>query len=203
LADKEEKKTSEVKEDKKDKKEKKKKEPRQKDIMKAEARKILLNQMEIGKDGHFVSVDEFRLQTWGSADGEHKVRFLGVHKKRYLFISDYDNKKAVYRVAAAMENVGRMVDLHCNPDAAACLVKTYIFYPAVLVFYETDSGDLTLNVYTARTLTAPLAVRASVAKFGREVSDFLLVINRKGEAKRVGVPLKEKLTDFLEKREKR
>jgi len=149
------------------------KERRKKDPMYLETRKVLLNQIELDKDGHFITTQEFRFALWGAADGENRTRFLGVSRRAYYYQSELNNTQAVYKAGKAMANIGRGINLRCNNEAVACLVKTYIFYPVVLIFYESEEGDLTLAGYTPRTFSAPLALKLSISKFEKAAEDIL------------------------------
>ncbi len=134
-----------------------------------EARKVLLNQVMLDTDGHFVVTDEMRFPLWGAADGESKLRFWGVSSRAYDYSSDLSNTKTIYKVENLMGTIGRLINMKSVEGAAACLVKSYIFYPVVLVFYESDDGKLTLSAFSARSLTSPLGVRLAVLKFDKAV----------------------------------
>ena len=90
-----------------------------------EVRKVLLNQIELDEDGRFITTTEPRITFWGSADGESKVRFLGMSRKNYYYSSELNNKQAIFRAKKSMMNIGRGVNLRCDTDAVACIVKTY------------------------------------------------------------------------------
>ena len=140
------------------------KKKKKKDPLLTEARKVLLNQVELDKDGNFVTTTELRFQLWGASDGEDKIRTLGISTRHYFYNSDHNNTQAVFKTRAAMANIGRRIKLRTIEDSAACLIKTYIFYPVVLVFRENKFGDLQLTVFTPRTLTAPIAEMLAVKK---------------------------------------
>ena len=148
-------------------------ERRKKDPMYLEARKVLLNQIELDSDGHFITTEQLRIPLWGAADGENRTRFLGVSRAAYFYTSKLDHTKAVFRAGKAMGNIGRGINLRCRRDAVACLVKTYIFYPVVLIFYENEDDQLTLAGYTPRTFSAAFALRLSIRKFEKAAEDIL------------------------------
>ena len=75
---------------------------KEKDPMLLEARKVLLNQVELDIDGKFVTTTEARFPLWGAADGEDKIRMYGVSNRTYYYDSDLNDKKAVYRAGKAM-----------------------------------------------------------------------------------------------------
>ena len=154
-------------------KKEKKKIKKAKDPVLLEARKVLLNQVVLNKDGSFSAANERRIALWGAADGENRIRMFGVSQRLSYYETSLSDKKAVFRAGKAMANIGRAVKLSSDESAVACLVKTYIFYPAVLVFNIDDDGEPCLTVFTARTLTAGLAAALSRKKFEKSAEDFL------------------------------
>ena len=132
-----------------------------------EARKVLLNHVTIGPDDKFVTVDEFRFQMWGAADGEAPLRFWGVANRKFTYRSDLDNTKVIYKAAKRMTTMGRGINFKSDPDAAGCIVRTYIFYPVVLAFYENDENELELAAFTPRWLTSGIAIRVVARKFNK------------------------------------
>lgn len=144
---------------------------KEKDPIYLEARKVLLNQVELDKDGRFITTTEARFPLWGAADGENRIRVFGVSNRTFVYDADVDNKKAVFKAGKAMANIGRGINLRSNKNAAACLVKTYIFYPTVLIFYEDEDGGLLLRAFTPRTYTSGLAIKLAVKKFEKSIGD--------------------------------
>lgn len=140
---------------------------RGKDDLYYEVRKVLLNQIELDEDGRFITTTEPRITLWGSADGESKVRFLGVSRKNYYYSSELSNTKAIFRAKKSMMNIGRGLNLRCDTEAAACIVKTYIFYPVVMAFFENENGDIELSLFTPRTFSSFLAIKLAALKFER------------------------------------
>ena len=140
---------------------------RKKDPIYSEARKILLNQIELDKDGRFKTIDEMRFPLWGSADGESRTRFMGLSRKTYYFDSTENSTQAIYKVRKAMANMGRGVNISADRDVACCIVKTYVFYPVVLMFYEDDEGTLTLTNYTPRAFFSFFPKMIAFRKFTR------------------------------------
>ncbi|MCR4715837.1 MAG: hypothetical protein K5656_01525 [Lachnospiraceae bacterium] len=142
-----------------------------KDPFKAEIKRVLLYHVEIDTDGRFKAVDRARLQTWGPAEGEHKIVTLGMSHREYIYKSDLNNTKAIFKVKKAIESMGRGVNLQTKPSAACALVKSAIFYPVLIVFYENDDKKLELDFYTARTFNAALAMLKVQSKFDKVTKD--------------------------------
>ncbi len=130
-----------------------------------EARKVLLNQVELDQDGNFRVVNEVRFQMWGPADGEQKIRTLGVSRRDYYYTSDYNNTQAVYKVSKAISSLGRGVSILSESPATSCIFKTYIFYPVCIVFYENKEGLLQASFFTARCLSAFFILRLALKRF--------------------------------------
>ena len=140
---------------------------KRKDPLLVEMRKVLLNQLEIDTDGHFKVASEFRLQMWGPADGEEKIRTAGIHRKDLIYSSELSNEKAIEEVRKAVNILGRGINLSSVDNAVACLVKTYVMYPVALVFFINEDNHLQLSLFTARTVSAPMAISLVNGKFDK------------------------------------
>lgn len=147
-----------------------------------EARKVLLNQVTLGKNDHLVTVNEFRFQLWGAADGEGSLRTWGVSHREYKYKqnSKLSNKQVIFKVAKRFGNMGRVIDFQSEPDAVGCLVRTYIFYPVVLAFHEKD-GELELAAFTPRCLVSGLTNWIVARKFEKSMDD-MIERDREGES---------------------
>ncbi|MBO4863676.1 MAG: hypothetical protein J5517_04885 [Eubacterium sp.] len=162
-----------------------------------EARKVLLNQVTINAHDRFVTVDEFRFQMWGAADGEASLRFWGVAHRERTYKSDMNNRKVIFRAEKRMITLGRGINYKSNPDAAGCIVRTYIFYPVVLAFYENKEGVLELAAFTPRWLTSGLAISTVVRKFEKAMDGVIERMDPEDKS------LSEKIHDFFEKKKKK
>lgn len=136
-----------------------------------EAKKIFLNQVKIDENGHFRVVDERRVQLWGAADGEAKVRFSGLTVREFFYRTEYNETKALYAAREAMFQIGRGVDMKCMEEAAACLVRAHIFLPVLIVFFVNAEGKLQLTTLTPRSIFAPWAVNSALNKFDQHLPD--------------------------------
>ncbi len=139
-----------------------------------EARHFLLNQVEMADNGHLVALKEWKMRSWGVADGAQKVRTLGIKAKNYYYDPVHiNNTKAVYEAGKIMNSIGRMVDFETKKDSVASLVKLYIFYPTVLLFFENEDKELQLTIFTPRSITSGLAVFFSRRKFEKEMDELI------------------------------
>ncbi len=135
-----------------------------------EAKKVLLNHVELDVDGHFITTDEFRFQLWGAADGENMLRIWGLSSRAFIYHSEQNNTQAVFKVGKAMSNIGRGINLRLeDDDAVACLVRPVITYPVVLVFGQNEEKELVLSAYTPRCPTAFLAIKLAVGKLDKNL----------------------------------
>lgn len=137
-----------------------------------EVRKILLGQIEKMEDGAITSKLERSFQALGS-DGSQKVRLWGLTSRTDGYRSKANQKKTMQNARDAMLNIGRRVHLRENEEAEACLMKTYVFYPVVLVFAHGQGGEFWLSAYSARALTSRLAIRIAVKQFEKSVPESL------------------------------
>lgn len=139
-----------------------------------ESRKLLLNQVDVGKDGRLNAVDEIRTFRYGAAEGEHKVRISGITTRDFLYRTKYNRTKAVYQASEAMKDIGRRANLKCMNDAAACIIKSPVFYPVVIVFYENSDGRMQLSAFTAKAFMSLFAINSALKKFDRELPDAMV-----------------------------
>ncbi len=139
-----------------------------------ESRKLLLNQVEVGSDGRLIAVDEIRTFRYGAAEGEHKVRISGITTRDFFYRTKYNRTKAVYQASEAMKDIGRRASLKCMNDAAACIIKSPIFYPVVIVFYENRDGRMQLSAFTARAFSSLFAINSALKRFDRELPDTMV-----------------------------
>ena len=135
---------------------------------------LLLNQVNVGADGLLVAVDELRTFIYGAAEGEHKVRISGITTRDFFYRTKYNSVKAVYQASEAMKNIGRRAHLQCIDNAAACIIKSPIFYPVVIVFYENGNGRMQLSAYTGRAFLSLFAINSALKKFDKELPDAIV-----------------------------
>ncbi|MBE5923641.1 MAG: hypothetical protein E7271_04120 [Lachnospiraceae bacterium] len=139
-----------------------------------ESRKLLLNQVDVGNDGRLIAVDEIRTFKYGAAEGEHKVRISGITTRDFYYRTKYNGNKAVFQASESMKDIGRRANLQCMDNAAACVVKSLIFYPVVLVLYENSDGRIQLSAFTAKAFLALFAINSALKKFDRELPDAMV-----------------------------
>ena len=139
-----------------------------------ESRKLLLNQVDVGEDGRLNAVDEIRTFRYGAAEGEHKVRISGITTRDFFYRTKYNRTKAVYQASEAMKNIGRRANLQCMDDAAACIIKSPIFYPVVIVFYENSDGRMQLSAFTAKAFMSLFAINSALKKFDKQLPDTMV-----------------------------
>ncbi len=149
-----------------------------------EVKHALLYHVEIDSDGRFKIVERTRLQTWGPAEGEHKILTVGITERQYLYTSNQNNNKSIFNAKKTLESMGRGVNLTSKDNICAALVKHFIFYPVLITFYENDEGQLELALFTARTFTAGLAIMRVRRRFEKGTKEMLeLIPNEKSDGR--------------------
>ena len=136
-----------------------------------EVKKIFLNHMEIDEEGKYVAVDARRIELWGAADGESKIRLYGIKERDFFYDTEYNATKAIHKAEQAMKNIGRGIHMKSIEDSAACIIRAHIYYPVVIVFFENDEGELELAVYTPKALFSSLAINSALKKFDKALPD--------------------------------
>lgn len=142
-----------------------------------EAYHVLLGHVIRDPEGKLVAVDHVS-GAWGPADGANKLRFLGVSRRNRIYYSGRNNTQSVYDVGKVFGNMGREIRILSRDNVKGCLIKTYVFYPVVMVFYENDEGQLQMSGYTARCLTAGLVLFLTRRKFEKYTASFLVKIDQ-------------------------
>ena len=155
---------------------------------------MLLGNVALDKDGSYVVVEGAGI-SYGPADGATKLRTLGVTHVNRLYDSGRNRKKAVYDTEQVFRSIGRKIVFLSQEHVYGCMIKTYIFYPVVLAFYENEEQRLQLSGFTARCITARLAIHFAMKKFEKASAGFLV---RAASEKKEG-----KTEEKQEKKEKR
>jgi len=159
-----------------------------------ESYNVLLGNVALDKEGSYVVVENSGI-SYGPADGATKLRTLGVTRVNRIYDSGRNRKKAIYDTEKIFRNIGRKIVFLSKENVYGCMIKTYIFYPVVLAFYENEEQRLQLSGYTARCLTARLAIHFAMRKFEKASAGFLV---RAASEKKEG-----KTEEKQEKKEKR
>ncbi len=147
-----------------------------------EAYHVLLGYVELDREGKMIPMDDPG-PAWGPADGAGRLRTLGVTHVKRKYVSTTNHTKALYDSEKAFSNIGRGIHFFAKENVHGCQIRSYIFYPVVLAFYENEKGDLQLSAFTARCLTSRLAARLAIRQFERVTGSFLSRDEREREAK--------------------
>ena len=165
-----------------------------------EAYNILLGHVGKAEDGRLVALEDAPVY-WGPTDGATKLRTLGVTRMHRYYDSGRNNKQTVYEIGKMFKNIGREIAFLSRDNLYGCQMKTYIFYPVVLAFYENDEQKLQLSAFTARCLTSRLAAYLSIRRFEKVTKDMLIrAANEKKEGKEAAKKEK-KVTRSIRKKE--
>jgi len=138
-----------------------------------EAYHVLLGHTLFDEKGQYVALESPGL-SYGPTDGATKIRTLGISSRNRFYESKKNNTQAVYEAGKVFKNIGRGVHFTSGDRIFGCQLKTYIFYPVVLAFFENEEHKLQLSAFTARCITAPIAISLAVKRFEKN-ADGLLV----------------------------
>ena len=147
-----------------------------------EAYHVLLGYVELDREGKMIPMEDPG-PAWGPADGAGRLRTLGVTHVRRKYLSSTNHRKALYDSEKAFSNIGRGIHFFAEENVHGCQIRSYIFYPVVLAFYENGNGDLQLSAFTARCLSSRLAARLAIRQFERATRSFLSRDEREREEK--------------------
>ena len=137
-----------------------------------EAYHVLLGYVELDRDGKIIPMDGPTGIT-APADGAGRIRNFGITHVKKRYISGKSNKQVMFEAKKAFKNLGRGIYFFSQEDVYGCQLKSYVFYPVVLAFYENEDGQLQLSAFTARCLTARLAARIAIRQFEKVTGNFL------------------------------
>ncbi len=164
-----------------------------KDELSVDAKKILLGKLTEGPGGYLVIRDDNSIfLTQGYSDGADRVRFFGMKCRNYYYQTRLNYKKAIALAAKSLSPLGRRVILNHDKSAIAYIMKTYVFYPALIVFHKGETDKICLSLYTARCLTAALAIKIAKNRFDRLLPDNFVKI--KGEEKSLSEKVKKSIS---------
>lgn len=142
-----------------------------------EAYYVLLGYIERDREGKIIPMESPN-HSLGPTDGSGKLRLLGITHVRRKYISGRNNTQVLYEVEKAIGNIGRGIHFFAQEKLCGCLVKSYIFYPVVLAFYEDEEKNLRLSAFTARCPTSRLAAKLAIHQF-EKVTDSLMARDEK------------------------
>lgn len=148
-----------------------------------EAYHVLLGYVELDRDGKIIPMDGPTGIT-APADGAGRIRNFGITHVKKRYISGKSNKQVMFEAKKAFKNLGRGIYFFSQEDVYGCQLKSYVFYPVVLAFYENEDGQLQLSAFTARCLTARLAARIAIRQFEKATGNFLTRDEKEKEEKK-------------------
>ena len=146
-------------------------EKERKKLRKKEIRSVLLGNFSVSDDGITIAGKNRVITPYGIADGAQNVVFLGIKQKKFVYRTTLKNYNQVtYRVYKTMADIGRVFEMESTPEAVACLIKSYVFRPVVLIFEEVRSSEnkdsyLQLTACGGRSPLAIIPVLRAVSRF--------------------------------------
>ena len=142
---------------------------------KQEIRRVLLGRTQVDTSGKMTVMGkgEYRLPM-GIADGAVATRFLGIGRKTQRLESDLSPERSFQTARKIMADMGHVLELTEQPEAAACLIRYLLTRPTVLVFAEVD-GALVLTAWAGRGLSAWISRRRAIKGFLKRMPSGLRV----------------------------
>ena len=143
-----------------------------------EIRSILLGRTILLEDGR-LSVPQkgdFYL-SGGVSDGAEAVRFLGMAKKSQVLETvrrEFDVRVTIQRM---LQNMGRGVVLHEQPEARACLIR-YVLTKPVLLTFDYVEGLPVLTAWAPRTITGLISINRALKKFNKDLPEDIVVTGK-------------------------
>ena len=144
---------------------------------------MLLGYVAHDRDGRIIPLEDPSVII-GPTDGAGKLRTLGITHVKRKYDSGKNNTKTLYEVGKVFSFIGRGIHFFSAENVYGCQMKSYVFYPVVLAFYENEEGILQLSAFTPRCLTARIAAGISIRKFEKATKGILTRDEKKKDEKR-------------------
>lgn len=129
---------------------------------KTELRKLLTGRTIRDEEGWLIAVPEGSYLIYhGVADrtGFRKIKF----KEKRVRLAD-DNEKAFHLVLGALQDMGILANMQTKPDALCALCRMFLTKAVVLCVSPEGNGEVLVQAYTGRSLTAGICCRSAIAK---------------------------------------
>ena len=129
---------------------------------KTELRKLLTGRTIRDEEGWLIAVPEGSYLIYhGVADrtGFRKIKF----KEKRVRLAD-DNEKAFHLVLGALQDMGILANMQTKPDALCALCRMFLTKAVVLCISPEGNGEVLVQAYTGRSLTAGICCRSAIAK---------------------------------------
>lgn len=138
---------------------------------KREIRRALMGRVLPTEDGRLTVMEKGQTRLpIGVSDGAGAVRFLGIRKKAKRLELSCSREEALSLARKQMEDIGRVLYLSQQPEAAACLIRYLLTRPAVLVFrFQEDVPVLT--AWAGRGLTGWISNRRALRAFVKRMPE--------------------------------
>jgi hypothetical protein len=129
---------------------------------KTELRKLLTGRTIRDEEGWLIAVPEGSYLIYhGVADrtGFRKIKF----KEKRVRLAD-DNEKAFHLVLGALQDMGILANMQTKPDALCAMCRMFLTKAVVLCVSPEGNGEVLVQAYTGRSLTAGICCRSAIAK---------------------------------------
>lgn len=167
---------------KSEKKKQKKKQKAERKKYIREIKAVLMGNVKRGEDNKLIAGKAHLVTRWGVGDGAKETMILGVHHKKFLYDTTYNNpKQALYQAEEALKDLGLRVYLECEPDAVVCFIKAILFRPVVIMLKESNDEDhpkqedkqpmITLTAFCGRAFTTFFSIKRVVSRFEKQMGD--------------------------------
>ena len=147
------------------------------DAKKQEIRRALSGRLAYAENG-FSVVRKPGMSFAGISDGADSLALLGMSNRTIRYKTEMSHDDMMVEVYRAMQGMGRVLALEEQPESLGVFCRYILVHPVVLVFgFENDQP--VLRAFTARSLTAFLALRRGVKSFEKNMPSGAL--NRMGK----------------------
>ena len=148
------------------------------DAKKQEIRRALSGRLAYAENG-FSVVLKPGMSFSGIGDGVDSLALLGMSNRTIRYKTEMSRDDMMVEVYRAMQGMGRVLALKEQPESIGVFCRYILVHPVVLVFgFENDQP--VLQAFTARSLTAFLALRRGVKSFEKNMPSG--VLNRMGKS---------------------
>ena len=134
------------------------------DVKEREIKKILAG--NVGFEAGRIVAGERNLLvgSQGIPNGWGTMMVAGLYHREFWFDVTEKKQTGFEEAAKVLQCMGKRCKLECFPGSEAVIKRNGILNPHVLIL-ERDEYQLRLTIYTARSLTAPLACKRAIKIF--------------------------------------
>ena len=136
--------------------------------LKTELRKLLTGRTIRDEEGWLIAVPEGSYFIYHGITDRTGYRKIKCVEERVQVAGE--NEQAFYTVLKALGDMGLLVNMKAKPDALCALCRFFLTKAVVLCVAPEGDGQVLVQAYTGRSLTAGICCRLAITKFIKKMN---------------------------------